>query len=42
MISMKDDFKTIYGNGVEKTGSFHWAEELEEDRTPAKTFQINK
>ena len=35
VISMKNDFLTIYGEGVEKTGSFHWAEELAEDREPA-------
>lgn len=28
VISMKDDFKTIYGDAVEKTGSFHWLEEF--------------
>ena len=32
VISMKNDFLTIYGEGVEKTGSFHWAEELADDR----------
>ena len=31
VISMKDDFATIYGEGVKKTGSFHWLEELAED-----------
>ena len=29
---MKDDFLTIYGDKIEKTGSFHWEEELEEAR----------
>ena len=32
VISMKNDFRTIYGDDVVKTGSFHWAEELAEDR----------
>ena len=32
VISMKNDFRTIYGDNVVKTGSFHWAEELAEDR----------
>ena len=30
VISMKDDFRTIYGDEVEKTGSFRWAEEFAE------------
>ena len=32
VISMKNDFRTIYGDNVVKTGSFRWAEELAEDR----------
>ncbi len=36
VISMKNDFRTIYGDSVEKTGSFHWAEELAEDRIPVE------
>ena len=28
VISMKDDFRTIYGEDVKKTGSFHWLEEF--------------
>ena len=28
VISMKNDFKTIYGENVVKTGTFHWTEEL--------------
>ena len=32
VISMKNDFRTIYGDNVVKTGSFHWNEELAEDR----------
>ena len=30
VISMKDDFRTIYGDDVIKTGEFHWLEELDE------------
>ncbi len=36
VISMADDWKTIYGENVVKTGTFHWLEELAEDRTPAE------
>ncbi len=36
VISMRDDFRTIYGDGVRKTGSFRWAEELAEDRVPVE------
>ncbi len=32
VISMKDDFRTIYPENVVKTGSFHWAEELGGER----------
>ncbi len=32
VISMKNDFRTIYGDDVKKTGSFHWMEELADDR----------
>ncbi len=32
VISMRDDFRTIYGENVVKTGSFHWMEELADDR----------
>ncbi len=34
VISMRDDWKTIYGEDVVKTGEFHWMEELAEDRVP--------
>ena len=34
VISMRDDFRTIYGDGVVKTGFFRWADELAEDRVP--------
>ena len=30
VISMKDDFRTIYGDEVKKTGVFHWLEEFAE------------
>ena len=30
VISMKNDFLTIYGENVKKTGTFHWAEEFKE------------
>ena len=33
VISMRDDFRTIYGDGVVKTGVFHWLEDLAEDRS---------
>ena len=32
VISMKDDFRTIYGDDVVKTGSFRWADELADSR----------
>ena len=35
VISMRDDWKTIYGEDVVKTGEFHWLEELAEDRVPS-------
>ena len=35
VISMRDDFRTIYGDEVVKTGTFHWLEDLAEDRVPA-------
>ena len=34
VISMRDDWKTIYGEDVVKTGEFRWMEELSEDRVP--------
>ncbi len=37
VISMKDDFRTIYGDEVKKTGTFRWLEEFAEPvNTPAK------
>jgi len=35
VISMANDWKTIYGEDVVKTGEFHWLEELAEDRVPS-------
>lgn len=35
VISMKDDFRTIYGDDVVKTGSFHWLEEFADNIQPA-------
>jgi hypothetical protein len=32
---MKDDFRNIYGENVKKTGTFHWFENLAENREPA-------
>ena len=35
VISMANDWTTIYGEDVVKTGSFNWLEDLAEDRIPA-------
>ena len=39
VISMRDDFRTIYGDGVVKTGVFRWPDDLAEDRSavPSET-----
>ena len=42
VISMANDWKTIYGEDVVKTGSFHWMEELADDRTPADTAETEE
>ena len=34
---MKDDFRTIYGDDVKKTGTFNWLEEFAESGEPAET-----
>ena len=39
VISMANDWKTIYGEDVKKTGEFHLLEELAEDRAPADAEQ---
>ena len=36
VISMKDDFRTIYGDDVKKTGTFNWLEEFAENEKPAE------
>ena len=36
VISMANDWKTIYGENVKKTGEFRWMEELSEERTAAE------
>jgi len=35
VISMRDDFLTIYGDEVKKTGVFHWLEEFADSAEPA-------
>ena len=35
VISMRDDFRTIYGDNVVATGSFNWLNDLAEDRVPS-------
>ena len=35
VISMRDDFRTIYGDKVVKTGSFNWLNDLAEERVAA-------
>jgi hypothetical protein len=32
---MKDDFRTIYGDDVKKTGTFHWLEDFADPQAPA-------
>ena len=39
VISMKDDFRTIYGDDVVKTGSFHWPEEFADPEAPAEAAE---
>ena len=39
VISMANDWKTIYGEDVVKTGEFHWLEDLAEDRVPVDAEQ---
>jgi len=34
VISMRDDWKTIYGDGVVKTGEFHWLENYADRKIP--------
>lgn len=42
VISMANDWKTIYGEDVIKTGEFHWLEDLAEDRVPADAAQTDE
>ena len=35
VVSMRDDFRTIYGDNVVKTGTFHWLEEFADKEEPA-------
>ena len=35
VISMRDDWKTIYGENVVKTGQFHWLEDYADDKIPS-------
>ncbi len=39
VISMRDDFRTIYGDSVVKTGTFNWLNDLAEDRIPAESVE---
>ena len=39
VISMANDWNTIYGENVVKTGEFHWLEELAEERIPSDAEQ---
>ena len=37
VISMRDDWKTIYGENVVRTGEFHWQEDYSDDKISEKT-----
>ena len=39
VISMKDDFRTIYGEDVVKTGTFHWLEEFADPEASVETAE---
>ena len=39
VISMRDDWKTIYGTDVVRTGAFHWLEDYAENRIPTDDSQ---
>ena len=39
VISMKDDFRTIYGDDVVKTGSFNWLEEFADPEASVETAE---
>ena len=36
VISMRDDWKTIYGENVVRTGEFHWLEDYSDDKISEK------
>ena len=40
VISMRDDWKTIYGEDVIKTGSFHWLEDYADDMKQLKAIYL--
>ena len=42
VISMRDDWKTIYGEEVKKTGEFHWLENYADDRQAVSTGSTGK
>ena len=42
VISMANDWKTIYGEDVVKTGEFHWLDELAENRVPVEAEEANE
>ena len=37
VISMRDDWKTIYGENVVRTGEIHWYEDYADDKISEKT-----
>jgi len=39
VISMKNDFKTIYGDNVKKTGTFRWKDELSGEKAAAQDLK---
>ena len=41
-ISMRDDWRTIYGEEVKKTGEFHWLSDYAEDRAPVDAGEAAK
>lgn len=42
VISMRDDWTTIYGTDVTRTGVFHWLEDYAENRIPADGSQADE
>ena len=40
VISMRDDWKTIYGENVIKTGEFHWLDDYADDRISSRINDI--